>query len=155
MSNFIAVFGHGDIFYDNLPVMKEIKGDIISKIENDNFEGIYNGGYGNFDSACAYLTKEIKKDYPHFKSYLVLAYPNPKWDEIDKKRINEKFDEHFVPDIGYVPAKFAISKRNEWIIDNADYIIFYIDHKWGGAYNAYLYAKRKKKAYKNYGSLKL
>ena len=33
---------------------------------------------------------------------------------------------------------------NEYMVDNCDFLICYIEKSWGGAYRTYMYAKRKK-----------
>lgn len=48
--------------------------------------------------------------------------------------------------------KFAIERRNRWLIDNADYCICYINHTWGGAYKFSRLAKRRGKTVINIGS---
>ena len=45
----------------------------------------------------------------------------------------------------HIPPRFAILKRNEWMIDNADLVIAYVDHRYGGAYKSLLFAQRRKK----------
>lgn len=55
------------------------------------------------------------------------------------------FDDTLYPEIEKVPPKFAIIKRNEWMIDKSDFLIAYVEHNWGGAYRTLEYAKRKKK----------
>lgn len=48
-----------------------------------------------------------------------------------------------------------ISKlRNEWIVNNSDYIMFYVNHSWGGACKMLEYANKKKKDYINFGTKK-
>ena len=32
-----------------------------------------------------------------------------------------------------MPPRFAISKRNEWMLRQADYVVAYITHGWGDA----------------------
>ena len=32
-----------------------------------------------------------------------------------------------------VPPRFAISKRNDWMLKQADFVVTYIAHGWGGA----------------------
>ena len=54
-------------------------------------------------------------------------------------------DTSIYPPIERVPLRFAISKRNEWMMENADLIIAYITHSYGGAYKSLRVAKRKKK----------
>ena len=55
------------------------------------------------------------------------------------------YDEIVYPNIEHVPYKFAISKRNNFMVDSSDLIIAFVDHAWGGAYATLMYAKRKKK----------
>lgn len=49
------------------------------------------------------------------------------------------------PPIEKVPLKFAISKRNNWMVENSDLVIAYVNHSFGGAYKTLQAAKRKKK----------
>jgi len=149
----MTVFGHRDFFETN-QVEDQIKLHIKEKIEKEGFNYIYNGGKGSFDYFCAKIVKDIKKTNPHIVSALVLAYYKTKWNEQEKYFITEYFDEHFYPEINPCPPKFAIQFRNKWMIDHADYIIFYVNNQFGGAYDALLYAKRKKKKFINFGNLK-
>ena len=55
------------------------------------------------------------------------------------------YDASIYPPIENVPPKFAILKRNEWMMTNADLIIAYIKHDYGGAYKSLQVAKRRKK----------
>ena len=32
-----------------------------------------------------------------------------------------------------VPPRFAISRRNEWMLKQSDFVVTYITHNWGGA----------------------
>ena len=44
-----------------------------------------------------------------------------------------------------VPPRFAISKRNQWMVEAADIVVAYVLHNWGGAAMTLQHAKRKKK----------
>lgn len=57
----------------------------------------------------------------------------------------EKYDMIIYPNIENVPARFAISHRNRWMVDVSDFIIAYINHNYGGAYSMYAYAKKRSK----------
>ena len=57
---------------------------------------------------------------------------------------SEIFDESIYPDIEKTPPRFAIVKRNEWMINNSDFLIAYVEHNWGGAAKTLEYAKKKK-----------
>ena len=44
-----------------------------------------------------------------------------------------------------VHARYAIVRRNNWMIDKSDYVIAYVTHTFGGAYKAVERAKKKEK----------
>ena len=45
--------------------------------------------------------------------------------------------------------KCAIIKRNEWMVDQADYLFSYVKTHYGGAYKTLLYAHKHNKRYTN------
>ena len=98
----------------------------------------YLGGYGGFDHLCAAVLRELKKDYPHIRLILVLPYLN-------SSMITEGYDETVYPPLESVPKRFAISRRNEWMVRECDVVIAYVTHGWGGAVKTLEYAQRKKK----------
>ena len=55
------------------------------------------------------------------------------------------YDDVIFPPLESVPRKFAILKRNEWMVEEADLVIAYVMYSWGGAVKTLEYAKRKKK----------
>lgn len=63
--------------------------------------------------------------------------------EFDLDPYNE-YDGTIYPDLEYVPKRFAIVKRNEWMINNSNFLIAHVKHDWGGAYRTLQYARRKK-----------
>ena len=145
MNNKICCFaGHANI-YSQDKIKEKLKKEIINLIENYGVTEFYNGGKGDFDWLCAQCVDKLRKDYPFIKSYLILAYM-PK--EKDKNEYDDSalalFDSTLYPSIEKTPRRFAIVKRNQWMINNADFLIAYIDHSWGGAYKTFEYAKRKK-----------
>ncbi|MBP3546306.1 MAG: DUF1273 family protein [Alphaproteobacteria bacterium] len=143
MTQKICTFaGHGEIYGENT-LKEKLKKEIINLIERYGVNTFYNGGKGQFDWLCADCVKELRKDYPFIKSYLILAYMPVKKNQFDAD-FYKKFDDTLYPEIEKVPPKFAIVKRNEWVIDNSSFLITYINHKWGGAYRTLEYAKRKK-----------
>lgn len=120
----------------------KLKKEIINLIENHGVTIFYNGGKSNFDRICAACVKELKNKYPFIKSYLILAYIPGKQNQF-YDNFYKNFDGTFYPGIEKIPTKFAIIKRNEWMIDKSDFLIAYVDHNWGGAYQTFKYAKKK------------
>lgn len=134
--------GHSNI--SNQEEIKiRLKNEIINLIEKENVTEFYNGYKGAFDSLCARTVNELKKDYPFIKSFWVLPYmPREKDDYTDS--LLKLFDESIYPDLENVHPRFAIVKRNEWMVNNSDFLIAYVKHEWGGAFQTLRYAKRKK-----------
>ena len=97
------------------------------------------GGYGAFDCLSADVVQELKSKYPHIKSILVIPY-------INKRTYNEDlYDGSEYPPIEKTPRKYAILKRNEYMVNKCDVIIAYVEVDFGGAAKTLEYARRKKK----------
>ncbi len=132
----VTFCGHAEIAQsDNL------RGWLISTIEPliaDGADTFYLGGYGAFDSLAAAVLRELKKTYPHIQIILVLAYLNRNTD-------TSGYDSTFYPELEEVPPRFAISKRNERMVEMSDVVVAYVTHGWGGAAKTLEYAKRKRK----------
>lgn len=111
----------------------------------NNYTDFYLGGYGNFDNFAYECCLEYKKTHPNVSLVFVTPYLTL---EYQKNHLNYKkdlYDLIIYPEIEDKPLKFAITYRNRWMIDKADYVISGVSHPWGGAYKTYQYAKRKKK----------
>ena len=141
----IAFSGHSSVVSGD-----KIKEIVEEQIRN-SFVGhhpviCYLGGYGDFDRICACACRELKEEY----RFIELVYVSPYISLSEQKKIKEMQENGFCdtsiyPPIERVPLRFAISKRNEWMMENADLIIAYITHSYGGAYKSLRVAKRKKK----------
>lgn len=96
------------------------------------------GGYGEFDRLALSVLRRQKKRHPHIELVLVLAYLND-------KRDTSAYDSTVYPPLETVPLRFAISRRNRWMAENADAMVAYVLHDWGGAAQTMRHAIRKKK----------
>lgn len=103
----------------------------------------YLGGYGNFDHLAASTLHNLVRKYPAVSSCLVLAYPNSPVSA-------ELYDFTVYPELEHVPPRFAISHRNQWIVEQSQVLICCVDHRWGGAYAMMNDAKKKGKEIINY-----
>ena len=143
MEHYSCTFcGHNEI-----GIGEEVRERLYSVVEQEIQNGadiFYLGGYGHFDTMAAKVVWELKRKYPHIRSILVLAYLNR---EVDMKY----YDETTYPPLENVPLRFAISKRNEWMAAQADTVIAYVTHGWGGAAQTLQYARRKHKRIINLG----
>ena len=96
------------------------------------------GGYGQFDALAAAAVRKQKEQYPQIRSVLVIPY-------LDRENDAAQYDESIYPPLENTPKRFAISKRNEYMIEAADCVVAYVIHEFGGAYTALRYAQRKRK----------
>lgn len=109
------------------------------------------GEYGGFDSFTYDCAKLYKSMHPNVRLIFVQPYLSLE----HCKRYNlDKFDFTVYPGLEEKPMKYAISYRNRWMIEEADIVIAYINHTYGGAYAAYRYARQKKKEIYQLGKLK-
>lgn len=151
----IAFSGHSFVCsYDK--VKKIVKEQIRNNIIDAKFVTCYLGGYGDFDEICAHACKELKQE----RKDIEIVYVTPYISLSAQAKIKEMqrlglCDTSIYPPIENVPPRFAISKRNEWMIKNADLIIAYVSHNYGGAYKSLQAAKRSNKKIINiYDSIK-
>lgn len=132
----VTFCGHAEIAQSD-----DVRNWLISTIEPliaDGADTFYLGGYGAFDSLAAAVLRELKKTYRHIQIVWVLAYLNRNTEATG-------YDSTLYPELEEVPPRFAISRRNERMVDMADVVVAYVTHGWGGAAKTLEYAKRKRK----------
>ena len=106
------------------------------------------GGYGHFDRMAAAAVWQAKTSFPEISSVLVLPY-------INKKADMTFYDYSLYPSLESVPKRYAILKRNQSMVDEADIVVAYVLHDWGGAVKTLDYAMRKGKTVIRFGDTKL
>ena len=115
---------------------------IIELIRDENVRNFYIGNEGAFDRIARECLEEIKKTYP-IKYTIVLAYVD-KIKRESQRSLNET-NSIFPDELLKVPPKFAISRRNYWMVKNSDYVITYVTHIGGGAATFKELAEKKKR----------
>lgn len=129
-------FGHRDC-PDS--VLSSLRAAVFDMIANHSVECFYVGNHGNFDRLALQVLREAKTAYPQIRYAVVLAYLPEKNDPVALPAEETLFPEG----IETVPKRFAISWRNRWMINRAEYVVCYITHSWGGAAQCVREAKRK------------
>ena len=120
------------------PVLRET---IIDLIENKGVNLFYVGNQGAFDRMTIKVLRELKEKYPETEYFIVLAYV-PQYKE--KSGFNE--GETIYPQcLDKTPPKYAIIKRNNWMLRKSDYVIAYVTHITSGAYEFKHLAEKKGK----------
>ncbi len=115
------------------------EGVLYTTIEGLIHQGVdtfYVGNQGGFDGMVYCCLKQLRKVYPNIWVSVVLAYLPT------EQREGEDFSDTMYPEIEGHP-KFAIERRNRWMIDHSDYCICYITYTWGGAYKFVKQAKSR------------
>ena len=138
-------FGHKDAppsIYDTLE-------EAIEKIiAEDNVTEFLVGNQGQFDGMVLKALRRIKEKYPHVSYNIVLAYMPAEKEECNPY----DFGETMLPEgIENVHPRYAISKRNDWMVNESDIVLCYIKHSWGGAAKYVEKAKHKGRIIINLG----
>ena len=132
-------FGHQNTPNSIRPKLKQTLEELIVKHDVSMF---YVGNHGQFDALVKSVLQELKIVYPHIEYAVVLAYM-PKLEQNDS---SVDFTDSFLPEgIETVYPRYAISWRNKWMLRQADYVVTYVTHSWGGAAQFEQLAKRQHK----------
>ena len=127
-------FGHREVTHN---IRDKLTAIIKKLIAEDGVTDFYVGHQGQFDSMVYSILKELKARYPQIRYTVVLAY-------MPDEHIKEVYGEDtlFPDGLESVPKKFAISKRNDWMIQQSGFAVCYVYKITGGA------AKFREKAIK-------
>ena len=117
MSKICSFFGNSTIWNEQ-DISEKVNSEITRLVNNEQVDTFYVGTKGAFELLTYKTLVRLKQSYPHLKIWLVIAYME------DLHNCIYPFDEFFYPpmsELGY--KRWSISNRNEWIIENTDYII--------------------------------
>lgn len=137
----VTFCGHSTV--EQKKAVEEWLYDIVEGLILQGYFEFYLGGYGDFDIMASLVVTKLKEKYPQVERTLVIPY-------LDRE-IDEKFyDNSYYPSLENVPKKFAIIKRNEVMVDEADVVIACVINSWGGAVKTLNYARKKQKKIYNF-----
>ena len=148
----ITFCGHSRLAKDSVDEISEKVLQVLKSINTDEQILFYLGDYGQFDYIAMKCCKKYKEINENCKLCFITPYLN---DTYLKNKSCDIYDETIYPEIENVPLKYAILKRNEWMVASCDLLVAYVDFTWGGAIKTLEYAHRKGKSYINLGSCKL
>ncbi|MBQ8441078.1 MAG: hypothetical protein IJX19_10475 [Clostridia bacterium] len=116
--------------------------EVIAKdlLRQKEYVEFYVGRNGDFDISVASAIKRAQKAVGDHNSSLSLVLP---YHVKDESYYGDFYDEVLLPIDGKTHFKSAITKRNEWMIDQAELLIAYVETESGGAYQALQYARKK------------
>ena len=141
----ITFCGHSSL-YGCGELSEKIEKTIIQNIDKEKTTVFYCGGYGDFDNLCAKICRTVKAKQIDCEVVFVTPYITQSQQNKMKDMIGfGEYDSILYPPLENIPNRYAITKRNEWMINESDLVIAYVEHRFGGAYKTLEYARRKKK----------
>ncbi len=115
------LFGHGE-------ASEGILGDILAAAEEHylryGIRSFYVGSRGNFDRLAARAILRLKERYGDISLTLLLSYHPGERPVL----LPPGFDGSFYPPLHTVPRRYAISRANRYMVQQADSIICYVRH---------------------------
>ena len=146
----IVTFG-GHSRISNQNIVREKVYETLKGLDTSERIDFYLGGYGDFDSIALSCCRKYKKEInSNVNLYFVTPYLSERY--IKRNYIEDYYDGIIYPEIENVPLKFAISKRNFWMAEQADIVIVCINNSWGGAAEMLRYSLRTNKNCINLGN---
>ena len=141
MKKVCSAFGHSKLYED---ISSRVYEAVEAAVEQGYTEFL-TGDMGEFDRVFSGAVRKVKKKHPAIKLICVKPYVTKEMRE-NKEYYYKEFDEIVIPEICEMSHfKAAITKRNQWMIDNSDLILLYTFKKYGGAHAAKEYAENKNK----------
>ena len=134
----VSFIGHREV--EKLALVEDRLETIIRDlIKTKEYVEFYMGRNGEFDVSAASVVKRVQNNLGKENSSLalVLAYHVK-----DEEFYENYYDDICMPIDSGVHYKAAITKRNQWMIDNSDLLIAYVNKDFGGAYNTLKYAEK-------------
>ena len=115
-----AFFGHKDTSPDT---ENDLKNAILYLIQNEGVCSFLVGNNGNFDLLVQKTLARIKQSGENITYCFVVSY-------LGERALSGEQDATVFPQgLEFSPPRFAISKRNEWLIKQSDIIIAYDKYK--------------------------
>lgn len=146
----ITFCGHSNFSFDNT-VKEKLRELLLQEIRKNPACKFYLGGYGDFDSLCLSILKELKIQFPNIELLFITPYLDDNYSKLETAKLY--YEGIIYPPLENVLRRFCISKRNEWMVDEADLVIAFVKYSWGGAAKTLEYAKRKKVEFFNLAEL--
>ena len=121
----VTFFGHRDA---PASVESPLTETLVDLIENRGATLFYVGNNGEFDRMVQNKLTVLQRQYPHIQICVVLAYLPGEYND-NETRLNTVYPEG----LELVPKRFAICRRNEWMIKQCDLVVTFVNRNFGGA----------------------
>ena len=141
----VSFFGHRRIDHFN-KVEYPLEELIINLLREHEYVDFLVGRNGDFDQLVSSTIRRVKRTFRDDNSChtLVLPYETAEYRD-NKESFHDYYDEIDMFGGSDVHFKAAIQYRNRIMVDRSDLVVFYLEHKSGGAYRTCQYAMKMKK----------
>jgi len=140
-------FGHRDCPVSCHDTFKEV---LIELIKSKSVTRFLVGNQGVFDRIVLQSLRELKCERFAFEYVVVLAYfPTTK---PEGEALNQTHTMVF-QDVEKVPPRYAIDRRNAYMLSQSQYVVTYVKGTTGGAYKFYTKALQQQKTVINIAEL--
>ncbi len=147
----ISFFGHADRYYFKEEGQKILT--LLEQVVGNKPCYFYLGGYDIFDYFALKRCNKFISNHPNCKKYIVTPSTNPAF-LVEHSSIVRLYDDLVFPaGLDNKAKKPETLERNKWVIENSDFIIFYVDHPYGIAYKSFRFAKKLKKNFANISNI--
>ena len=134
----VALIGHRTLS-PACPIEKRLEELVRQLLLEKEYVEFYMGRNGDFDILAASVIKRLQKAVGTENSSLILVLP---YHNKDEEYYENYYDEICFPIEENNHFKSAITKRNQWMIEQADFVIGYVERPSGGAAKALRYAEQ-------------
>ncbi len=136
----VSFIGHREV--DDFSFVEEQVYDIVADlIRSKEYVEFYVGRNGEFDTLVASVIKRAKREIWDCNSSLILVLP---YHVANTEDLEKFYDEVVCPqELDGVHYKSAITKRNEWLVENTDLLVAYVVRSYGGTAQCLKKAKQR------------
>lgn len=132
--------GHSKIYQSNIAELVYTQVEFL--IREKNVTEFWVGNYGDFDRLCAGVVSQLKKHY-NIRLFLVVPYLTKSLND-NRSLYYKKYDGIYIADMpANTPPRLKILKSNQYMIDNSDYLLCFVNTSWGGAAKTLEYARKR------------
>lgn len=135
----VACFGHS-IVPGNISLL--VQKEILRLLEEYPDTEFLVGHQGQFDGIVYHVLKSLEKEFPDLRYKIILAYMPGQKEEYELYPPERTY---YPEGLELVHPKYAITRRNRWMVEQCDMVLCYITHSWGGAQQFARQAERKEK----------
>ena len=135
----VALFGHRNML-DTKHIDHNLIPIITNLIETKFYIVFLIGRNGEFDAYAASIIKMVQHEYGISRLELNLVLP---YAVSDIEYYDNYYDSILIPEcVENVHPKSAITKRNRWMVEQADLVIDNVEKQQGSAFTALRYAEK-------------